>query len=219
MDNPTLVFKLDAIKKDIRMVANKKKGKSLSELVDDIITKLHEAEIALNYTMEDPEMTKWGDCFVFSSRLSYFFISRNVGEYSLSISGDTGAVISACWFVTGSGETPEIALSSALLGAKERFLLYYFDVPKKDLDPATIIKQERFELESQRTKEMQSILDKMHAMVRERILHDPDFQKVVDETTKGFVRVNGKPSTNYYEIKTLETAQALSRAVDKLLNA
>ncbi len=208
MDNPTLVSKLDAIKKDIRMVANKKKGKSLSELVDDIITKLHEAEIALNYTMEDPEMTKWGDCFVFSSRLSYFFISHS----------NTDIVIS-CWFVTGSGETPEIALSSALLGAKERFLLYYFDVPKKDLDPATIIKQERFELESQRAKEMQSILDKMHARVRERILHDPDFQKAVDETTKGFVRVNGKPSTNYYEIKTLETAQALSRAVDKLLNA
>jgi len=208
MDNQTLVSKLDAIKKDIRMVANKKKGKSLSELVDDIITKLHEAEIALNYTMEDPEMTKWGDCFVFSSRLSYFFISHS----------NTDIVIS-CWFVTGSGETPEIALSSALLGAKERFLLYYFDVPKKDLDPATIIKQERFELESQRAKEMQSILDKMHARVRERILHDPDFQKAVDETTKGFVRVNGKPSTNYYEIKTLETAQALSRAVDKLLDA
>ena len=110
-------------------------------------------------------------------------------------------------------------MANDLLGAKERFLLYYFDVPKKDLDPATIIKQERFELESQRAKEMQSILDKMHARVRERILRDPDFQKVVDETTKGFVRVNGKPSTNYYEIKTLETAQALSRAVDKLLNA
>ena len=105
MGNTTLVFKLDTIKKDIRMIASKKKGKSLSELVDDIITKLHEAEIALNYTMEDPEMTKWGDCFVFSSRLSYFFIQHNVGEYSF-LSRDTDAVISACWFVTGSGETP-----------------------------------------------------------------------------------------------------------------
>ena len=203
-----LLSAIDEIRKNVRSSATKKKGKPLSELVDQIIASLHESNIVLTYSMHDQEVMRWdAECFVFSSDMQYTFTAK-----------DNMAMVNADWFVTGSGISPELALSNALLGAKERFLLYYFDVPKKDLDPASIIKQERFEIEEQRNKEMRSVLDKMHTKIRERVFRDPDFQKIVDETTKEFVRVNGRPSTNYYEIKTLETAEALSRAIDKLLD-
>ena len=209
VESSQLLSTIDEIRKDVRSSATKKKGKPLSELVDQIINLLHEHNIVLTYSMSEQEMMRWDvGCFVFSSHMLYTFTSKN-----------NMALVNANWFVTGSGATPELALSNALLGSKERFLLHYFDVPKKDLDPASIIKQERFELEEQRNKDMRRVLDKMHAKIRERILADPDFQKIVDDTTKEFVRVNGRPSTNYYEIKTLETAEALSRAIDNLLNA
>lgn len=204
------LLELDGIKAEIRSAATKKKGKTLPELVELILETLASHKIALRWDILSPTLTRQEQSYCYSAVMQFLFIAvRNDGALKVSCSAD--------WFVCGSGDTPENAVSTAMLAAKERFLLYYFNVPKKDLDPAEIIKKERFELEEARQKTMRGVLDKMHAKIRERVLADADMQKQVDDVVKGFVRINGKPSSNYYEIKTLETAEALSRAIDKLL--
>lgn len=204
------LLELDSIKSEIRSAATKKKGKTLPELVDLILETLGEKKIALRWDVLSPTLMRDGQCCCYSAVMQFLFVK-------LCNDDNTRVSCSADWFVCGSGDTPENAVSTAMLAAKERFLLYYFNVPKKELDPAEIIKKERFELEEERQKTMRCVLDKMHAKIRERVLADSDMQKQIDEVVKGFVRINGKPSSNYYEIKTLETAEALSRAIDKLL--
>lgn len=204
------LLELEGIKSEIRSAATKKKGKTLPELVELILETLTAHKIALRCDILNPTLVRQEQSYCYSAVMQFLFVAlRNNNGVKVSCSSD--------WFVCGSGDTPENAVSAAMLGAKERFLLYYFNVPKKDLDPAEIIKKERFELEETRQKRMRSVLDKMHAKIRECVLANTDIQKQVDEVVKGFVRVNGKPSSNYYEIKTLETAEALSRAIDKLL--
>lgn len=204
------LLELDGIKSEIRSAATKKKGKTLPELVDLILETLSAKQIALRWDVLNPTLMRYEQSCCYSAVMQFLFVK-------LCNDGNTKVSCSADWFVCGSGDTPENAVSTAMLAAKERFLLYYFNVPKKDLDPAEIIKKERFELEEARQKTMRGVLDKMHAKIRECVLVDPDTQRRIDEVVKGFVRINGKPSSNYYEIKTLETAEALSRAIDKLL--
>ena len=202
------LLELDGIKAEIRSAAMKKKGKTLPELVELILETLASHQIALRWDIISPTLVRNEQNYCYSAVMQFLFVKICDGN-KVSCSSD--------WFVCGSGDTPENAVSTTMLAAKERFLLYYFNVPKKDLDPAEIIKKERYELEETRQKTMRGVLDKMHAKIRERVLADADTQKQVDDVVKGFVRINGKPSSNYYEIKTLETAEALSRAIDKLL--
>lgn len=203
---PALLETLNGIKASVRAAATKKKGKPLTELVDMILDALQEHAILFTWDTSDSWSDHQGErLYVYSAIMHFRFIDVL-----------TNAEHTIKWDVVGSGETVEQSFNNAYLGAKERFLLYYFDVPEKDLDPAKIIKKERFELEEARQKQLQKTLDKMHAKIRERVLADQEAQRAVDEIVKGYVRVNGKPSTNYYEIKTLETAEALSRAIDSL---
>lgn len=204
-----LYLALDDIKSEVRAVATKKKGKSLSELVDIIIDRMREKHIFFTWDELAGSCDKEPDTglYVYKASLLFKFIDvLNRAEHTVT------------WPVTGSSNAVELAIAKAMLGVKERFLLNFFDVPEKDLDPAAIIKKERFEFEEARKKDLQKTLDAMHAKIRERVLQNQEVQRDVDDVVRGFVRVNGKPSTNYYEIKTLETAEALSRAIDKLLD-
>ncbi len=121
------------------------------------------------------------------------------------------------WFVDGSGGSRLESFHAAMTGAKEIFLLHFFDVPLKEIDPAAMIRAEYEERENERKAKLKKILDQIHVKVQQTLFEKPEMRKQIDDIVMQFARVNGRPSASYYAITTLEVAEALQDHIDKLL--
>ena len=122
------------------------------------------------------------------------------------------------WFICGDGETQAEAYHNAIFGAKEKFMVYFFGVPQRELDPANLMKAEYEERAISRAAETKTLLDQIHAKVQTTLFEHPERRKEIDTLVMEFARVGGKPSTSYYTITEPEVAGALKERIDALLD-
>lgn len=206
-----LQLAINDIKRNVwkSLINDRKRKPSLSETVQDIYRGLTDHDIILTWVVSamDFSVREHPAQQVFTGEIIFEFCDIN----------DPESHICSNWYITGVGDTQKEAYRDAIHGAKELFLLYFFDVPQKNLDPEKIIRAEYEEKQAERAELLREVLDKMHTKIVQATLADQSTRKKIDEVVMQYVRVNGRPSTSYYDCQTLEAAEAMSAAIDKLL--
>ena len=209
----SLYEKLNEIKTEVwKMAASQREQKySLPEYIRRINRKLVDLGLTLTWDLDvdrsqsgyDPDDQAWQ----YDGVILFTITSAEDGDY-----------LDCNWFISGTGKTQAEAFKYAMLGAKEMFLLYFFDVPQKELDPVAMIRSDYEEREKLRAKKLKTILDQIHLEIQQALFENPEMRKPIDDLVSQYVRVRGKPSPTYYAIETLEVAEALHAALGKLLH-
>lgn len=216
MDERNLMTKINDIKAKVWKLSRSQRQDrpTLSDFVRLINDNMVELGLFLSW-----------DITQFSERDMYFEVYRDDDKHycqfmlTYTVSDvNSGENLKAHWFVNGSGDSRQEAFRVAMTGAKEMFLMHFFDVPFREINPAAMIRAEYEERENERKAKLKKILDQIHVKVQQTLFEKPEMRKKIDELVMQFARVNGRPSASYYAITTLEVAEALQEHLDNLLS-
>lgn len=225
LDSMTLYQKLAAVRSNTEAITKNKKGYNYKyvSLVDILAKvtagmKLYHVSLHPSITPSVADYSVWHyeklkfsrdgsqqynepvDEVVASGEIVYRWVNDDKPEEYLDVP----------WYFVGSQADPSQALGSALSYSMRQFLLNFFQIASlDDEDPDAYRRKQQEALDAEDRIIAEGIVEQIHEYVTGYLqTHEGDKPKVT-ALVKKYAKEGGKPSANYYNIKSSEVANKL----------
>lgn len=124
--------------------------------------------------------------------------------------------IPIAWFLTGSQSDPSQSVGSALTYSLRYFLMNYFQIATPENDPDLWRSKQKAAAEEEDARNARAIIDEVNKLVTAHLESNPDSRTAITEVVKKHVRVNNKPSADYYKVTDPVVASKLFEEISAL---
>lgn len=125
-------------------------------------------------------------------------------------------MVSTPWTIVGQQANASMAFGSGLSYTLRYFLLKFFNIATVEDDVDGYKRKQKEAEQAQEAERLKSLTEGIDEAVKEYTAGGEENTKTITKLLKSIIKIDGKPSANYFKIKDLETAIAVKTAVDAL---
>lgn len=221
--------KLAKIRQMVEVIQKNKKGFNYSYVGEDeilakamagmdkygisLVPKLDQETIVIeprSYT----KTTYKKDGGTFEETINEFFVKGPITFVWVNDENPTES-IAIPWYMTGQQKDSAQAFGSALTYATRYFWLKYFNIATPDDDPDNWKMKKETAAQKEDAVICGEIIKLIDETIKAQIALRPEMKEGLEKVVKGNVRVNNKPSGNYFQITDAKMASDTLAAVKK----